>query len=183
MKKIYLISSLLLMTLLAGSFSGLFAQTTVRFRQGQLPNAGYTGNVDAMIAEDSPNSNYRNWTTVSVDGENTSDFSGGYSWFLMKYDISSIPAGATITSATLTLQVFNPTGSSGYNGVALNRDWVESQVTWRRWRTGNNWSTNGAWHNPNDYTPGTIVNVGGGTGTRVYNFTAAGIAAVQNWAG
>jgi hypothetical protein len=70
---------------------------------------------------------------------------------LVAFDVqANIPSGDTVTDATLSLYKF----ASNYAGVTsiyrLFRNWIEAQVTWNVWSTGNNWSTAGAGDTTND---------------------------------
>ncbi len=65
---------------------------------------------------------------------------------LVEFDLSTIPAGATINSATLRCYVNASLG----NGVTLSvaayrviRNWVEGETTWNIAQTGTNWGTAG----------------------------------------
>lgn len=66
---------------------------------------------------------------------------------ILKFDLSSIPAGSTVTAATLYLW----TWASGSNTVpqnvsiyALKRPWEVMQATWDQTATGEPWATGGA---------------------------------------
>lgn len=64
---------------------------------------------------------------------------------LIQFDLSSIPAGSAIISATLSLwlNVENSSNSRTMRLFRSKRDWVESQATWNQYSTGNNWQTAG----------------------------------------
>lgn len=66
---------------------------------------------------------------------------------LIKFDLSSIPAGSLIVSATLSLYLTNDTFlgavSSTYTVYRQLKAWVEGQATWNIYSTGNNWNTAG----------------------------------------
>jgi len=66
---------------------------------------------------------------------------------LVKFDLATIPAGSTITAATLRLYDTASDFSSNnrtFRAYRLLRVWVENQVTWNIYSTGNNWGTAGA---------------------------------------
>jgi len=70
---------------------------------------------------------------------------------IFRWDISSIPAGSTIDSSTLTLFVTFILGAASGRTYNINevtqRAWVHSQATYNVYSTGNNWATPGG-----DYT-------------------------------
>lgn len=67
---------------------------------------------------------------------------------LIKFDLSSLPSDAVISSATLSLYALTDLSSNArtVRVYRVKRAWVESQVTWNIWSTGNNWSTAGGFH-------------------------------------
>ena len=70
---------------------------------------------------------------------------------------TDIPAGATITSATLSLYYYekvgtDPVGLTAYAERLLRLNWVESEATWNIYKTGSNWSTAGCGNDGADYT-------------------------------
>jgi hypothetical protein len=66
---------------------------------------------------------------------------------LVRFDLSSITPGTTITRATLYVFSYDLSlvrGSTGYYGLYyLTRDWNETQSTWNLAATGINWTTAG----------------------------------------
>jgi hypothetical protein len=111
--------------------STLFSQTTI-----VIPLSQGTG-ADAYLASGSPNSNFGTHQSL---GGNTWSCTGSLctSRGLFKFDLSSIPAGATITSASLELFAdlnwsTSPTTGGPNNAGYLSRvtsSWVENTVTW-----------------------------------------------------
>lgn len=72
---------------------------------------------------------------------------------LLRFDLSSIPAYATIVSATLSLRAKQ---DFSYNTRAVKvyrvlRNWVEAQATWNVYSTGNSWGTAGCGNSSSDY--------------------------------
>ena len=64
---------------------------------------------------------------------------------LIKFDLSALPSGADITSATLSwyVNIDVSTNQTTYRVYRLKRAWVESQVTWSIYSTGNSWQVAG----------------------------------------
>lgn len=74
-----------------------------------------------------------------------SETSSGQLPFLLRPDLSGIPAGSTITNAFWTVNVTS--GASGAFDISpkrVLRAWVEGQASWNNWSTGNAWTTPGA---------------------------------------
>ncbi|WP_437969004.1 DNRLRE domain-containing protein [Sorangium sp. So ce260] len=151
------------------------ALTTVSFQQGSLPSSSYAGSTDATLRQAAATTNYGAATTCEVDGD---DGSGVDKSCLLKWTLSGIPAGSTVQSASITLQVTD--GSSNtYNLYEVKRSWSESQVTWNNATSSTAWATAGAMGATDR---GSLVgSVTGGTGSRTVTLNAAGVALVQAW--
>lgn len=74
---------------------------------------------------------------------------------LVSFDFSAVvPAGATITLATLSLYCSTSLSNRVITVYRLLRtDWVEAQTTWNIYKTGSNWGTAGALGSGVDFTP------------------------------
>lgn len=71
---------------------------------------------------------------------------------MIKFDLSAIPANATVTAATLTITKRGTGGTGLVNNIhRLVRDWVESEATYNEAETGTNWGTAGAANTTSDY--------------------------------
>jgi len=105
---------------------------------------------DTYIYENSPTTNYGSQTLFNV-------FTGAD--FIMRsiieFDLSFVPEGATISSASLDLYYYNYWGDDMVGRTLrmhrLRRaDWEELQATYNIYKTGNNWGTAGAAHTTTD---------------------------------
>jgi len=109
----------------------IYAQTTDDL------NANADTYIDRNTATGENNTNYGGNTTIRVEynrNNNWDEFS------LVKFDLSSIPSGATITSATLKLvKTGGDTGAKNVAAHRLTKNWVENQATWNIYSSGNNW--------------------------------------------
>ena len=70
---------------------------------------------------------------------------------LIKFNLSSIPSGATLDSVTLSLWTIAAGSTYANNNRTIRvyrtkRNWVESQATWNVYSTGNSWSAAGGFH-------------------------------------
>lgn len=117
------------------------AQTTIT-TEVVLP-----ASADAFITNITPTTNYGS-NVLLVDGDSSAVASAKYRT-AMKFDLSSIPAGSEIVSASLRLYehtAYNTLGVSAWD-VELFKllvDWNEAQITWNVRQTGVSWSTAGA---------------------------------------
>ena len=109
---------------------------------------GYGGDVETACDNDidssNPTANYGANNGIWV-GSNWGSVHRG----LFKFNISSIPDDASITSATLSLYPTYTGATSGtftYRVFRTKRAWVELESTWNIYSTGNNWSTAGGFH-------------------------------------
>lgn len=102
---------------------------------------GYTGHEDSYVSSmpgyvnsnygTSPNSYIRNPYTITYNTRYQA---------LEKFDVSAIPSGATITSATFEVVLrSNPSGSSTTHVHKLLHTWTESSVTWNKYDGVNTW--------------------------------------------
>ncbi len=144
---------------------------TVTFQDGL---SGYTGTTDTSIHGNAgeATTNYGTDTTVGIQTESANYLNYG----LLKFDLSSIPSNASVSSAVLSVYL-NTTGSSGDKTLSAYRvfkGWNESQATWNIWTTSNNWGTAGA----KTIDDGGSDNSGNGTGADRKS-TAAGTVVIS----
>lgn len=85
--------------------------------------------------------NYSSATTYEISKYSAS----GHSHLPIKFPTSSIPSTATVTS--VTLGIYSSSTSAGSRTLEIHgilRTWVNAQVTWDSYSTGNSWTTGGA---------------------------------------
>jgi hypothetical protein len=153
----------------------LVAPVTVSFQNGVLPTTAYAGTLDATIRQAAATTNYGNATTCQIDGD---DGSGADKSCLVRWDVTSIPLGSTVESASITFRVTD-SSSNVYDVYAILRDWTESNVTWNAYASGSAWQTPGALGSADR---GTLVGtISGSTGYRTVTLNAAGLAQIQSW--
>jgi len=136
--------------------------TTVSLRNGLN---SYSGNDDTYLRSKLASTNYGTATTLLHD---LADSTGGDEVSVLKWNLSTIPAAATVQNASLGLTVSNASAGA-YNLYQYNNAWVESTATW------SNQNANG------NLGPliGTITATT--TGSKTITLNAAGIAMVQGW--
>ncbi|HEX2869635.1 MAG TPA: DNRLRE domain-containing protein [Polyangiaceae bacterium] len=155
-----------------GSQQQALVTVTATFQEGV---AAYAGSTDATIRQASATSNSGSTTKLEADGD---DGSGVDLSALLRWTLTGVPTDATVTAASITLQVTN-SSSNTYNLYAVSRSWNEAQVTWNNAATGSAWATPGALGASDR---GAVVgSVTGSTGSRTITLNAAGIAMVQGW--
>jgi hypothetical protein len=104
---------------------------------------------------------------------------------LIKFDLSSIPSGSTITG--VTLRIYDLASDFADNNRTLRayrllRTWVENQATWNIYSTGNNWGTAGAGNTSTDREATDIGSVATpGIEVAQYYEIALTAAKVQEW--
>jgi len=145
--------------------------TTVSFQSGAN---GYTGATDTKIRSTNTNTNYGSSTNLEVDG--SPDYAT-----LLKWNLSSIPAGKIVTAVSITVNITN-VSSQLYEIYALRRAWSESSATWNQASSGVNWGTAGANSTTSD-RESTVLGAmsSSSTGLRTFSLNSSGIAKVQSW--
>lgn len=104
---------------------------------------------------------------------------------LLAFDLSSVPAAALCSSATLSLYVQYPYsgGAHTHNTYRVKRAWAELQATWNVYSTGNSWGVAGCADAVNDREStnlGSCSYAGNeGSGTEKTYTLVAGL--VQGW--
>jgi hypothetical protein len=120
--------------------------TDITLQNGVAPTTGYAGCKDSYITAAAPTTNYGGNSRMSVTGyadQGATNVQRG----ILRFDLSVIPTGKTITNATLYLYAYDANavrGSTGYYGVyPLTRSFTDTQTTWNIAATGVNWTTPG----------------------------------------
>ncbi len=108
--------------------------------------SGYTGTKDNYTEASSATTNYGSNSRMRICGYADGGITNVQRGFI-RFDVSSIPAGTTITSAKLYLYAYDQTylrGSTGFYAVyPLTRTWDEMTSCWNLAQTGTNWTTPG----------------------------------------
>ena len=168
-------------TIAANSQQQFVAPNTVEecFQDAVCPDAGYAGTTDAYLSQAGPGSNFGASTTLLVDGDDPSA-TGNDKATVIRWDVSSIPAGSTVESAQITFNITDPT-TSLYELYQLVRMWDEGVVSWTAAAAGDNWQTAGA-QGANDRNSTVLGELSvATTGIHTFSLNTDGVAAVQSW--
>jgi hypothetical protein len=93
---------------------------------------GYAGTLDTAISEAEPTRGFGTSDELEADGD---EVEGKKLWALLRWDLSSIPIGAIVQSAVITLHIEGASQSPGYQLYEVKAPWTEADATWRRpWR-------------------------------------------------
>lgn len=114
----------------------------------------------AQVTLSSPSDTWLDNTNVTTNFGTSGDmYVGEYSSgsqvsrSLIKWDLSSIPTGSTITGATMRLRDIGTNLSSNNRSMKVYRclrAWVENEATWNVYSSGNSWATAGAGNTTSD---------------------------------
>jgi len=151
-------------------------EVTVSFQQGVSPDAGYAGAQDTYLRSESySNSNYGTATTLSIRG--------GYN-ALVKWDVSAIPTGAVVQSASVQFRVTTSASGAMADIYESKRAWTETGATWARWNTaigGTYWQLQGG---TGELDKGSVVFASFSMASKTTvsdELGSEGVACVQNW--
>lgn len=145
--------------------------STTTFQNG---TNGYDGTTDSHIRESAPSTNYGSAQSCEADGNETN---GTDKSCLIRWDVSSVPASATVQAASVTLRITN-SSSNTYSIYALRRAWAEAATTWNAANQDTSWQTSGALGAEDR---GAVIGSVTGSGTKTVSLNAAGVALVQAW--
>ncbi|HXG60257.1 MAG TPA: DNRLRE domain-containing protein [Planctomycetota bacterium] len=155
------------------------APVTRFFQNGLYPSSSYAGTRDTYISASNTTTNYGASTALLVDGDDPNG-TGRDKAILIKWDLSSIPPGSRVQSASITFDVLNPSSQS-YEIYRAGKPWVEGEATWNVYRTGSSWEVPGA---KGSGDRGTTVRgklTGTSTGLQTMALNADGVALIQQW--
>ena len=102
---------------------------------------------DTYIQEHNPDANFNYSDAIFVSSDEApSDWTQRG---LLEMDISGLPEGVTITGATLRLYYYgwivaDPVGRTLWAYKLTRNDWVETEVTWNSYQTGETWTSPGS---------------------------------------
>ncbi len=175
------VQDLALNTILSNSQTGFdfFSTMSVSFQDGIAPSPAYDGTADAYIQQFAPDTNFGLAATIQVDGDepsgNTTDMN-----IVLAWDISSIPANATVVTADIQLEVTN-ISSGPYECYGLLTSWDQTQVTWNLASAGAPWTSPGASSASDRGTQVACSISAPSTGPITVSLTADGLSLVESW--
>jgi len=109
---------------------------------GSSGSLDLTPSGDTYLEEKNPNNNYGSNNKLKIKTKNNDDKRP-----LLKWDLSSIPSGATITSATMSFFVTRDRGGVTVNIHRMSTDWTEGGADWNTYDGTSNWITSGGDYN------------------------------------
>ncbi len=141
------------------------------FQQGAFPSSSYTGCIDTVIDNYMSNTNYGDYTGMYI----YTDF-GDIRRYLVKFDLSYIPAGSQVVSAYLEIYSDDHANNPAITPYVVYEAWDELNATWNQRQSGVSWIEPGG-----DFSPSSS----GGTVTMtvegITNKWAINKAVVQDW--
>lgn len=157
---------------------------TTNFQDGVSPTAAYSGTRDTYLSESAPTMNLGTSTTLWADGDIPAGMNATRN-MLVSWDVSAIPIGSTVMSASITFTMSTATASMStnrYSIYALLRMWSETEASWNDTMTAAPWATPGASELGRDRGVQEIGGVGPlSSGATTVHLNAGGVALVQQW--
>jgi len=155
------------------------SQMTVSFQNGVSPTAGYAGTRDVYLSQNIPSGNAGGDSVLLIDGDDPRG-TGRDLATLIAWDVSTIPSGATVESASIAIRVSDRTPHV-YRIYEMRRPWQEYRASWKQYAAGAPWGAPGA-SGPGDRgntVLGTLT--AARTGSYTFALNANGVALVQDW--
>lgn len=119
-----------------------------------------TAGKDATMIEGAPDGNNGTSGTLSHG-----DFGGGSYRHVIEFDLSSIPASATVSAASLIVKCLDAAlANDTVRWYRVLRAWLEAQVTWNKAVTSTNWGTAGCDNTTTDRESASIGGISRSTG-------------------
>ena len=123
---------------LAILFAGLVLFSVVQVASA-ITTTIQPSSADSDLDQSTPDGNTGTEPSIAIDAMSGSEFRG-----IVMFSLSDIPAGAKVTSATLSLYVESKGTTSGTVGVhRVTSSWTESGVTWNTRYGTTAWTTSG----------------------------------------
>ncbi|NLG74411.1 MAG: DNRLRE domain-containing protein [Chloroflexi bacterium] len=161
---------------------------TANFIVSDCSDVTLVATADTYLRSSQPTRNYGGSTSVQVSPLSMSPQNALFRW-----DLSSVPAGVTVSAASLT---FHVTDSSNYPFFLYNmrRAWVEgtsndqassSSANWNTYDGSSTWGAGGAEDTTYDRYDTNLwkatTSTFGSTGSQTIELNASGVAVVQGW--
>ncbi len=159
-------------------FSYLNLQS-LSFQDGVLPGVNYLGTVDSYLSENFATTNFGNSIDLQVDGDDPGG-TGRDLAILLRWDLNTVPSGAVIQSASINVNVLNPSTNS-YPLYQLLSDWLETEVSWDQVQAGQAWAVAGAQGTGDRGTTVLGSLTAGGVGSQSIDLNTDALNVIQNW--
>lgn len=157
-------------TLIRTDYITAASRVTVSFQEGA---GGYSGARDTWLNSTAATHNYGSAAGLEIDGNPATAA-------LFYWDLSSIPPGSVIETASLTLDVTNNSAGQSYEFYELRRPWVEGEATWNQSAAGQAWEAAGA-NGSADRGVTVLGSMVGVNGSNTVPLAPDGIAVMQSW--
>ncbi|MBK7861981.1 MAG: DNRLRE domain-containing protein [Archangiaceae bacterium] len=153
------------------------ADAVVSFQDGVSPTAAYAGTRDTVIYSQKalcwdPNQTCDR-SQLLFDGSPALEAS------LVRWDLSQLPTTATLTSASLDVNV-RDTSVAVFKGYESLRPWVETEASWVQYAAGAPWAGDGG-SDPTDHGPQLFTLALPTSGNARITFDAVTLAVLQRW--
>jgi hypothetical protein len=137
---------------------------------------------DTRLEQKAPDTNYAGGTTLWAAGNSNGNCAVAET--ALRFNLSGLSAGRTITAAKLKLYVTNTSVDGQFHVYSLKRNWSEATATWRRWTLGLPWASPGGNYVPDDrgrILRASFTGTPSTTGYVLFPLNSDGIRQVQEW--